>query len=89
MMTEQKPNAEFLQAYLEAMPNLLAAMRASLSAVNIASGYAGADALHADQPMQRCFRDLHAAAQHIYFSTAASKRYAKLRFGMEQQTFWF
>ncbi|OXM59206.1 acyl-CoA dehydrogenase family protein [Amycolatopsis vastitatis] len=65
------------------------AMRASLSAVNIAAGYAGAGALHADQPMQRCFRDLHAAAQHIYFSTAASKRYAKLRLGIEQPTFWF
>ena len=65
------------------------AMRASLSAVNIAFGYAGAGALHADQPMQRCFRDLHAAAQHIYFSAEASKRYAKLRFGIEQQTFWF
>ncbi|WP_410571693.1 acyl-CoA dehydrogenase family protein [Amycolatopsis sp. cmx-4-61] len=65
------------------------AMRASLSAVDIAFGYAGAGALHADQPMQRCFRDLHAAAQHIYFSAAASKRYAKLRFGIEQPTFWF
>jgi len=65
------------------------AMRASLSAVNIAFGYAGAGALHADQPMQRCFRDLHAAAQHIYFSAAASKRYAKLRFGIDQPTFWF
>ncbi|MEU4519796.1 acyl-CoA dehydrogenase family protein [Amycolatopsis sp. NPDC024027] len=65
------------------------AMRASLSAVNLASGYAGAGALHSDQPMQRCFRDLHAAAQHIYFSAAASKRYAKLRFGIEQPTFWF
>jgi alkylation response protein AidB-like acyl-CoA dehydrogenase len=65
------------------------AMRASLSAVNLAFGYAGAGALHADQPMQRCFRDLHAAAQHIYFSAAASKRYAKLRFGIEQPTFWF
>jgi alkylation response protein AidB-like acyl-CoA dehydrogenase len=65
------------------------AMRASLSAVNLAFGYAGAGALHADQPMQRCFRDLHAAAQHIYFSAAASKRYAKLRFGIEQPAFWF
>jgi alkylation response protein AidB-like acyl-CoA dehydrogenase len=65
------------------------AMRASLSAVTIAFGFAGAGALHADQPMQRCFRDLHAASQHIYFSAAASKRYAKLRFGIDQPTFWF
>ncbi|HEY3464104.1 MAG TPA: acyl-CoA dehydrogenase family protein [Amycolatopsis sp.] len=65
------------------------AMRASLSAVNIAFGFAGAGALHADQPVQRCFRDVHAASQHIYFSAAASKRYAKLRFGIDQPTFWF
>ncbi|SFW91307.1 acyl-CoA dehydrogenase family protein [Amycolatopsis australiensis] len=65
------------------------AMRAALSAVNIAFGFAGAGALHADQPIQRCFRDLHAASQHIYFSAAASKRYAKLRFGIDQPTFWF
>ncbi|NBH10014.1 acyl-CoA dehydrogenase family protein [Amycolatopsis sp. SID8362] len=65
------------------------AMQAALSAVNTAFGFAGAGALHADQPIQRCFRDLHAASQHIYFSTAASKRYAKLRFGIDQPTFWF
>lgn len=65
------------------------AMRASVSAVNIAFGFAGASAIHADHPMQRCFRDIHAAAQHIYFSPAASKRYAKGRFGIQQQEFWF
>ncbi|WP_439386542.1 hypothetical protein [Amycolatopsis lexingtonensis] len=47
------------------------AMRAALGAVDTASGFAGAGALHADQPIQRCLRDLHAASQHIYFSTAA------------------
>lgn len=65
------------------------AMRASVGAVNTAFAFAGASAIHADHPMQRCFRDIHAAAQHIFFSPAASKRYAKLRFGIEQQTFWF
>ena len=65
------------------------AMRASVGAVNTTFGFAGAGALHSDHPMQRCFRDIHAAAQHIYFSPAASKRYAKVRFGIEQPTFWF
>ena len=65
------------------------AMRAALDAVDTAFSFAGAGALHADHPLQRCFRDIHAAAQHIYFSPAAAKRYAKTRLGIEQQTFWF
>lgn len=65
------------------------AMRASVGAVNTAFAFAGASAIHADHPMQRCFRDIHAASQHIFFSPAASKRYAKLRFGVQQEEFWF
>jgi alkylation response protein AidB-like acyl-CoA dehydrogenase len=65
------------------------AMRAATEAVDTAYRYTGAAALRADHPVQRCFRDLHAGAQHIYFSPAAVKRYAKVRLGIEQQTFWF
>lgn len=65
------------------------AMRAALDAVGTAYGLAGAGAIHAGNPLGRCFRDLHAAAQHIYFSPAASKRYAKVRLGLDQPTFWF
>jgi alkylation response protein AidB-like acyl-CoA dehydrogenase len=65
------------------------AMRAATEAVDVAYRYTGAAALRADHPVQRCFRDLHAGAQHIYFSPAAVKRYAKVRLGIEQQTFWF
>ena len=39
------------------------------------------------QPLQRCFRDLHAADQHILFSASRDKAYAKLRLGIEQSTF--
>jgi len=64
-------------------------MRAATEAVNIAHSLAGAGAIHAGNPLGRCFRDIHAAAQHIYFSPAAAKRYAKVRLGLEQPTFWF
>lgn len=60
------------------------AMRAGLSAVDAAFALAGAGAVFSDQPLQRCFRDLHTASQHIYFSPAADKRYARERLGIEQ-----
>jgi alkylation response protein AidB-like acyl-CoA dehydrogenase len=65
------------------------AMRASLEAVDTVFGFAGASAVHADQPLQRCFRDLRTAAQHIYFSSTSAKRYAMAHLGIDQPTFWF
>lgn len=65
------------------------AMRVATDAVDLAFQITGAGALHADNPVQRCFRDVHAAAQHIYFSPAAAKRYARTRFGMEVETHLF
>lgn len=65
------------------------AMRAAITAVDTAFAYSGASAVYSDHPLQRCFRDLHTAAQHIYFSPAATKRYAKTRLGIDQPTFMF
>jgi alkylation response protein AidB-like acyl-CoA dehydrogenase len=65
------------------------AMHASINAVDTAFGFAGAGAIQLDHPLQRCFRDIHTAAQHIYFSPAAAKRYAKARLNIEQPTFMF
>lgn len=65
------------------------AMRAAIAAVDTAFTLSGASAIYSDHPLQRCFRDLHAGAQHIYFSPAASKRYAKTRLGIDQPTFMF
>ena len=65
------------------------AMRAAVNAVDTAYRCAGASAVYADHPLQRCFRDLHVAAQHVGFSPTASKRYARTRFGIEQPTFLF
>jgi alkylation response protein AidB-like acyl-CoA dehydrogenase len=64
-------------------------MRAAMNAVNTAYTCAGAGAVYTDHPLQRCFRDLHVAAQHVGFSPTAVKRYAKTRLGIEQPTFLF
>jgi indole-3-acetate monooxygenase len=63
------------------------AMRAAVEVVDVAFNLAGAGAVRSSHPLQRCFRDLHVANQHIYFSTAALKRYAKTRFDISQPTF--
>lgn len=63
------------------------AMRAGIAAVDVAFTTAGASAIHSGHPIQRCFRDLHTAAQHAYFSPAALKRYAKVRLEIDQPLF--
>ncbi len=62
------------------------AMRAARHAVDTTFGLTGAGAVHATHPLQRCFRDLHTARQHVYFSPSALKRYANTRFGITQPT---
>jgi alkylation response protein AidB-like acyl-CoA dehydrogenase len=63
------------------------AMRAGVQAVDSLFRLAGASAVLLDQPLQRCFRDLHAANQHILFSAGRDQAFAKLRLGIEQSTF--
>jgi alkylation response protein AidB-like acyl-CoA dehydrogenase len=62
------------------------AMRAARQAVDTAFDLTGASAVHTTHPLQRCFRDLHTANQHVYFSPAALKRYANNHFGITQPT---
>lgn len=57
------------------------AMRAGITAVDLAFAAGGASALRNDNVLQRCFRDLHAASQHVYFSPSAWKRYTKVLLG--------
>ncbi|MFL6140870.1 MAG: acyl-CoA dehydrogenase family protein [Labedaea sp.] len=64
-------------------------MRAARNAVDTAYSYAGTSAVHAEHPLQRCFRDLHVAAQHVGFAPGVAKRYARTRFGVDQPTFLF
>ena len=46
------------------------AMRACLDVVDTVFALAGGGALFDDNPLQRCWRDLHAASSHIFFSTS-------------------
>jgi alkylation response protein AidB-like acyl-CoA dehydrogenase len=45
-----------------------ALQRAAVAAVDTLLPLAGASAVYADNPIQRCSRDLHAASQHILFN---------------------
>jgi alkylation response protein AidB-like acyl-CoA dehydrogenase len=63
------------------------AMRLCTGAVDVAFQRAGGGALYETSPLQRCFRDLHAAGQHIMFSMETWKRIGKSVLGIEQPTF--
>jgi alkylation response protein AidB-like acyl-CoA dehydrogenase len=63
------------------------AMQAGIDAVDVAFALAGSTAVRSAHPIERCFRDIHTAAQHAYFSTGALQRFAKTRFAIEQPTF--
>jgi alkylation response protein AidB-like acyl-CoA dehydrogenase len=63
------------------------AMRAAVAAVDAVFRLAGAEAVFTGQPLERCFRDIHTANQHILMSTNRDKAYAKLQFGIDQATF--
>ena len=62
-------------------------MRAATEAVDRVFRLAGADAVFAHHPLQRCFSDVHAAGQHILFSSSRDQAYAKVRLGIDQPTY--
>jgi indole-3-acetate monooxygenase len=63
------------------------AMRAGAEAVSRVFYLAGAEAVLAHHPLQRCFRDVHTAGQHILFSAARDEAFAKVRLGIDQPTY--
>lgn len=63
------------------------AMRAGVEAVDWVFYLAGAEAVMADHPLQRCFRDIHTAGQHILFSATRDRAFAKVRLGIDQPTY--
>ena len=63
------------------------AVRAGTEAVDRVFRLAGADAVFARHPLQRCLRDIHAAGQHILFSGGRDQAFAKVRLGLEQPTY--
>ena len=60
------------------------AARAAIAAVDGVFRLAGSTALYADQPIQRCFRDLHALDTHAFLSANVAIRYAKHQLGVAQ-----
>ena len=62
-------------------------VRAATEAVDRVFRLAGADAVFAHYPLQRCFRDIHAAGQHILFSSGRDQAFAKVRLGIDQPTY--
>jgi indole-3-acetate monooxygenase len=63
------------------------ATRAAIAAVDRVFRLVGAEAVFAHHPLQRCFRDIHTAGQHILFSASRDQSYAKARLGIQQPTF--
>jgi alkylation response protein AidB-like acyl-CoA dehydrogenase len=63
------------------------AMRAGVDAVDSLFPLAGAEGVYTGQPLERCFRDLHTANQHIIFSSDRDKMFSKLQFGIDQPTY--
>ena len=57
------------------------AMYAAVAAVDLTFTAAGAGAVYTGHPLERCFRDLHTANQHIAFSGEGFRGYARHRFG--------
>jgi alkylation response protein AidB-like acyl-CoA dehydrogenase len=63
------------------------AVRAGTEAVDRVFRLAGADAVFASHTLQRCFRDIHAAGQHILFSGSRDQAFARVRLGLDQPTY--
>lgn len=65
---------------------LVQAARLCTRAVDVVFHRAGGGALYDSSPLQRCFRDMHAAAQHIALGIETWKRVGKALLGVEQPT---
>jgi indole-3-acetate monooxygenase len=63
------------------------AVRAATEAVDRVFRLAGSDVMFTQHPLQRCFRDVHAAGQHILFSSGRDQAFAKVLLGIDQPTY--
>lgn len=62
------------------------AMRAAVTVTDIVFRHAGAGAIFTGAPLQRCFRDVHTASQHIFYAADVDRRHARLRLGFDEPT---
>ena len=58
-----------------------ALQRSAIAAVDTLLPLAGATAVYDDNPIQRCSRDLHAAAQHIFYGVDVLKDIGQVALG--------
>lgn len=62
-------------------------MAVARDVVDTAFHSCGASALYASHPLQRCFRDIHAAGQHIVFGQETLKRLGRVELGLAVPAF--
>ena len=62
------------------------AMRAAVDAVDTAFTLSGSAAVFDGHPLQRCFRDIHTARQHVAFHSEGFQGYARMKVGLEDPT---
>lgn len=62
------------------------AVEASRAAVDLTYGLAGGSAVYAESSLQRCFRDVHTAAQHMMVSQPTWELTGRVLLGMETDT---
>jgi indole-3-acetate monooxygenase len=55
------------------------ALRTAVEAVDVCYRHAGASSMRLDDPLQRCFRDLHAVAGHVFYSAEADRTVGRHR----------
>jgi indole-3-acetate monooxygenase len=67
--------------------SVLHAMETAREVVETAFHSCGASSLYASHPLQRCFRDIHAASQHVAFGQEALKRLGRVELGLPAPTF--
>jgi alkylation response protein AidB-like acyl-CoA dehydrogenase len=62
------------------------AMRTAVDAVDSLYRLAGAEAVFTGNPLERCFRDVHAGSQHIIYSAAREQEFARIQMGVDPAT---
>ena len=60
---------------------MIDALDASVGAVDTAFALAGSSAVLDGSPIQRCFRDIHTAAQHVAFASTPHQEWTRARLG--------
>ena len=58
-------------------------VRAAIDAVDLCFSLGGAGVVYDDHPLQRCFRDIHTAKQHIAFNPDGFKSFARSLLGID------